>query len=141
MSIQPSVVVWTVICFVLLMIILKNLLFKPVLEVLDKRKEKIDAASKKLRDIESITAENERRLASEKDRAEAESVAAAKEKVQQIQSQGKKEIQNAQRKCLSDIDEYRNGITEEYDKIVYSVAPKMETAAAIFAKNIISNRV
>ena len=141
MSIQPSVVVWTVICFVLLMIILKNLLFKPVLEVLDKRKEKIDAASKKLRDIESITAENERRLASEKARAEAESVAAAKEKVQQIQSQGRKEIQNAQRKCLSDIDEYRNGITEEYDKIVYSVAPKMETAAAIFAKNIISNRV
>ena len=141
MSIQPSVVVWTVICFVLLMIILKNLLFKPVLEVLDKRKEKIDAATKKLRDIESITAENERRLASEKARAEAESVAAAKEKVQQIQSQGKKEIQNAQRKCLSDIDEYRNGITEEYDKIVYSVAPKMETAAAIFAKNIISNRV
>ena len=141
MSIQPSVVVWTVICFVLLMIILKNLLFKPVLEVLDKRKEKIDAASKKLRDIESITAENERRFASEKARAEAESVAAAKEKVQQIQSQGKKEIQNAQRKCLSDIDEYRNGITEEYDKIVYSVAPKMETAAAIFAKNIISNRV
>lgn len=141
MSIQPSVVVWTVICFVLLMFILKNLLFKPVLEVLDKRKEKIDAASKKLRDIESITAENERRLASEKARAEAESVAAAKEKVQQIQSQGKKEIQNAQRKCLSDIDEYRNGITEEYDKIVYSVAPKMETAAAIFAKNIISNRV
>ena len=141
MSIQPSVVVWTVICFVLLMIILKNLLFKPVLEVLDKRKEKIDAASKKLRDIESITAENERRLASEKARAEAESIAVAKEKVQQIQSQGKKEIQNAQRKCLSDIDEYRNGITEEYDKIVYSVAPKMETAAAIFAKNIISNRV
>ena len=141
MSIQPSVVVWTVICFVLLMIILKNLLFKPVLEVLDKRKEKIDAASKKLRDIESITAENERRLASEKARAEAESIAVAKEKVQQIQSQGKKEIQNAQRKCLSDIDEYRNGITEEYDKIVYSVAPKMETAAAIFAKNIISNRI
>ena len=141
MSIQPSVVVWTVICFVLLMVILKNLLFKPVLEVLDKRKEKIDAAAKKLRDIESITAENERQRASEKARAEAESVAAAKEKVQQIQSQGKKEIQNAQRKCLSDIDEYRNGITEEYDKIVYSVAPKMETAAAIFAKNIISNRV
>ena len=141
MSIQPSVVVWTVICFVLLMIILKNLLFKPVLEVLDKRKEKTDAASKKLRDIESITAENERRLASEKARAEAESIAVAKEKVQQIQSQGKKEIQNAQRKCLSDIEEYRKGITGEYDKIVYSVALKMETAAAIFAKNIISNRI
>ena len=141
MSIQPSVTVWTVICFVLLMVILKNLLFTPVLKILDSRKEKVDAADKKLRDIESITAENERRLAAEKERAEAESIASAKEKVQQIQSQGKKEIENARRKCLSDIEEYRKGITGEYDKIVYSVAPKMETAAAIFAKNIISDRI
>ena len=141
MNIQPSVIVWTVICFLLLMIILKNLLFTPVLKMLDSRKEKVEAADKKLRDIESIEAENTKRIAAEKIRAEAESVAEAKEKVQQIQSQGKKEIENAQRKCLSDIEKYRQGITGEYDKIVYTVAPKMETAAAIFAKNIISNRI
>ena len=141
MSIQPSVLVWTVICFLLLMVILKNLLFTPVLRMIDSRKEKVEAADKKLRDIESITAENERRIAREKLRAENESAAQAKLMVQQIQSQGKKEIENAQRKCLADIEEYRQGITGEYDKIVYSVAPKMETAAAIFAKNIISNRI
>ncbi len=141
MSIQSSVLVWTVICFVLLMLILKNLLFAPVLKMLDSRREKVEAADKKLRDIEAITAENERRLCLEKERAEAESIAQAKEKVQQIQSRGKKEIENARRKCLSDVEEYRQGITGEYDKIVYSVAPKMETAAAIFAKNIISNRI
>ena len=141
MNIQPSVIVWTVICFLLLMVILKNLLFTPVLKMLDSRKEKVEAADKKLRDIESIEAENTKRIAAEKIRAEAESVAEAKEKVQQIQSQGKKEIENAQRKCLSDIEKYRQGITGEYDKIVYSVAPKMETAAAIFAKNIISDRI
>ncbi len=141
MSIQPSVTVWTVICFILLTVILKNLLFTPVLKMLDSRKEKVEAADKKLRDIESIKAENERRVVEEKQRAEAESITQAKEKVQQIQSQGKKEIENARRKCLSDIEEYRNGITGEYDKIVYSVAPKMETAAAIFAKNIISDRI
>ena len=141
MNIQPSVIVWTVICFLLLMIILKNLLFTPVLKMLDSRKAKVEAADKKLRDIESIEAENTKRIAAEKIRAEAERVAEAKEKVQQIQSQGKKEIENAQRKCLSDIEKYRQGITGEYDKIVYSVAPKMETAAAIFAKNIISDRI
>lgn len=141
MNIQPSVIVWTVICFLLLTVILKNLLFTPVLKVIDSRKEKIEGAEKKLRDIESITAENEKRLAEEKARAEAESVTQAKVKVQQIQSRGKKEIENAQRKCLCDIEEYRNGIKGEYDKIVYSVAPKMETAAAIFAKNIISDRI
>lgn len=141
MSIQPSVVVWTVICFVLLMAILKNLLFTPVLRMMDSRKEKVEKADARLREIESVTAENERRLAEEKARAEARSIALAKEKVQQIQSDGKKEIEKARRQCLSDIEEYRQGITGEYDKIVYSVAPKMETAAAIFAKNIISNRV
>ncbi|MBE6772918.1 MAG: ATP synthase F0 subunit B [Clostridia bacterium] len=141
MNIQPSVIVWTVICFVLLMVILKNLLFTPVLKVIDSRKEKIDEAEKKLREIESINAENERRSAEEKLRAESESVLQAKAKVQQIQSDGKKEIENAQRKCLSDLEDYRNDITGEYDKIVYSVAPKMETAAAIFAKNIISDRI
>ncbi|MBQ3137574.1 MAG: ATP synthase F0 subunit B [Clostridia bacterium] len=141
MNIQPSVIVWTVICFLLLTVILKNLLFTPVLKVIDSRKEKIEAADKKLRDIENITAENERLVAEEKQRAEAESAAQAKERVQQIQSQGKKEIEKAQRECLSDIEKYRESITGEYDKIVYSVAPKMETAAAIFAKNIISNRI
>ncbi len=141
MNIQPSVIVWTVICFLLLTVILKNLLFTPVLKMLDSRKEKVENADKKLKYIENITAENERRLADEKARAEAESIALAKEKVQQIQSQGKQEIENARRKCHSDIEQYRNGITGEYDKIVSSVAPEMETAAAIFAKNIISDRI
>lgn len=141
MNIQPSIIVWTVICFLLLTVILKNLLFTPVLKMLDSRREKVQKANEKLRDIESITAENERRLAEEKVRAEAESIAQAKERVQQIQSQGKKEIEIARRKCLSDIEEYRNGVKGEYDEIVYSAAPKMETAAAIFAKNIISDRI
>ena len=141
MSIQPSVVVWTVICFLLLTVILKNLLFTPVLKVLDGRKEKIEKADEKLREIERLTAENEKRNAEEKIRAAQERERQAKARIQQIQTQGKKEIENAQRECLSDIEKYRESITGEYDKIVYSVAPKMETAAAIFAKNIISHRI
>ena len=41
MTIQLSISVWTVICYVLLMIILDKLLFKPVLKVMDERKERI----------------------------------------------------------------------------------------------------
>ena len=141
MNIQPSVIVWTVICFLLLAFILKNLLFTPVLRMIDSRKEKVDKAEKKLRDIESITSENEKRLAEEKLRIEVKSISQAKEKVQQIQSQGKKEIENAQRKTLSDIEEYKNDIKGECDRIVSSVAPEMETAAAILVRNIISNRI
>ncbi len=141
MNIQPSVIVWTVICFLLLAFMLKNLLFTPVLRMIDSRKEKVAKADKKLKDIENITSENERRIAEEKVRAEAEANAQAKEKLQQIQSEGKKEIESAQRQTLSDIEEYKNGINGECDRIVSSVAPEMETAAAIFVRNIISNRI
>lgn len=141
MNIQLSVIVWTVICFLLLTVILKNLLFAPVLKVLDSRKEKIDAAGKKKAEIEKLTAENEKYLAQQKAIDTENKKAEAKALATKIQSDGKKEIETAQRQCLADIEKYREGITEEYEQIVKSVAPKMETAAAIFAKNIISHRI
>lgn len=141
MNIQLSVIIWTVICFLLLMLILKNLLFTPVLNMLDSRRKKIEDAKKKKEEIDSLTAEHEKYLAEQKALDIQTKKAQAKEKAQKIQSEGKKEIEAAQRKCLDDIKNYREGITEEYDRIVSSVAPEMETAAAIFAKNIITNRV
>ena len=44
MNIQPSVTVWTVLCFLALMLILDRLLFRPLLSFMDKRQEKIDRA-------------------------------------------------------------------------------------------------
>ena len=141
MNFQPSVIIWTVICFVLLMLILRNLLFAPVLKVLDSRKEKIDSAREKMTEIERLTKEHEEKLASQKEEDLQRKSAEAKELAFKIQSEGKKEIEAAQRQCLDEIKNYREGITDEYEQIVKSVAPKMETAAAIFAKNIISHRV
>ena len=140
MNIQPSVMVWTVICFLILTVILKKLLFTPVLKMLDSRREKIEAAAKKKEDIEKLVAEH--KILAEKERALAEekSKKETKQKLEQLQLQSKKEIEAAQRQCLADVQKYRDGIIDEYDKIVYSVAPKMETAAALFAKNIISHR-
>lgn len=42
MSIQISVTIWTVICFVLMMLILDRLLFRPMLSFMDRRREKIE---------------------------------------------------------------------------------------------------
>lgn len=141
MEIQLSVIIWTVICFLLLMLILKKLLFTPILKMLDGREEKIEAARKKKAEIERLTAENEEYISKQKALYDEKRKAEAKATAQKIQSDGKKEIDAAQRKCLDDIKAYREGISDEYEKIVQSVAPKMETAAAIFAKNIISHRV
>ncbi len=140
-NIQPSVMVWTVICFLLLMVILKKWLFTPVLNVIDSRREKIEAAEKKKEDIEKLVLDHEKQIENEKALAEEKNKKEVKQKLEQIQLQSKKEIEAAQRECLADVEKYREGIKEEHDKIVDSVAPKMETAAALFAKNIISHRI
>lgn len=141
MSFQPSVIIWTVICFLLLTVILKNLLFTPVLRVLDERKERLEAARGKRAEIERLTAENEALVAAEKEKELQKRSDKAKQLAFDIQSEGKKEIELAQRQCLAEIEKYRESIKDEHEQIVASVAPKMETAAAIFAKNIITHRI
>lgn len=57
-NIQVSVIVWTVICFLLLMLILKKLLFGPMLAFMDARRERIAAAeAKRIRDGERLARE------------------------------------------------------------------------------------
>ncbi len=141
MSFQPSVIIWTVICFLLLTVILKNLLFTPVLRVLDERKERLEAARGKRAEIERLTAENEALVAAEKEKELQKRSDEAKQLAFDIQSEGKREIELAQRQCLAEIEKYRESIKDEHEQIVASVAPKMETAAAIFAKNIITHRI
>ena len=66
MNIQPSIMVWTVICFLILTVILKKLLFTPVLEIMDSRREKIKAAAKKKEDIEKLVLEHKNQVEKEK---------------------------------------------------------------------------
>ena len=57
MSIQPSLIIWTVICFLVFALIIDKLLFVPVTEVIDKRKKRIaDAESKARADRETLEA-------------------------------------------------------------------------------------
>ena len=141
MNIQPSVIVWTVICFLLLTVILKNLLFEPVLKIIDGRHEKTASAKEKKKNIEKLVSEHKLQLEKEKLLSEEKNRKLAKQRLEQIHLQSKKEIEAAQRQCLADVQKYKEDIIEEREKIVNSVAPEMETAAALFAKNIISHRI
>ena len=53
MNIQISVVIWTVICFGLFILIINKLLFKPLLKVMDARREKIESAHAKAEEIKT----------------------------------------------------------------------------------------
>ena len=141
MSFQPSIMVWTVICFLVLMLILKNLLFTPVLKVIDSRNEKIQAANKRKQDMQTHADEQKARQAKEIALAQELRSKEAKQKFQELQLQSQKKIEAAHRQCLADIEKYKESVTDERNKIVSSVAPEMETAAALFARNILLHRI
>ncbi len=140
-NVQLSVIVWTVICFILLMIILRNLLFEPVLKIMDKRQARIDRAADRKQEIEARMQQNEQQLAEQRQQYIADRIAADKQLLQQIRSEGKKQSDQAQKDCLAAVEEYRESLHDEYEHIVQSVAPEMETAAAIFVQNILSHKV
>ena len=65
MTIEPSLIVWTVLCFLALVLILKKLLFQPMLTFMDSRNAKIEAARKAKEDARTEYEAEARRLADE----------------------------------------------------------------------------
>jgi len=63
MTIQPSILLWTVITFCLTVFVLNRFLFKPMLAFMDKRQEKIDSAAAKKAENDRLLAEAEEKLA------------------------------------------------------------------------------
>lgn len=137
MSIQISVTIWTVICFILLMIILNNLLFKPVLEIMDKRREKIAAAKTKKTERDSLIAENERLLAEKKAEHAANEKKLIKERVEKVQSDRKKAVEAAKEVRLKKLDDARKKTEEEEAQILSKLSSHAEELAVMLADRIV----
>ena len=121
MEIQLSLIVWTVICFVLLSIILNKMLFKPVISVIDKRKKRIENANV----IETLIAQEKNRceqlyaarLDEAKKRAESEEAleedaarGSASAKLREEQAARTEAIAEFNRKTELEESEYRDAL-------------------------------
>lgn len=119
LSIQVSVIFWTVICFFLLMLILRNMLFKPMLACMDARRKKIsDAEIKHRNDLDqekeaaalaetalmefTAKAEAEMNRETERVRTEAERTLAALIAREQSDCEGYRDALEAERKAFED---------------------------------------
>ena len=140
MTIQISIAIWTVICFILLMIILRNFLFTPVLKVLDDRKRRLENA--RLKEKEQIRKAEENKALILKQQAEyaQRKEQMAKEAAENLSAQGKLQIEEAQKKRISDVDTYRASMDESYKQIISTASVEMNKVAEIFAAKIISHR-
>ncbi len=138
MSIQISVVIWTVICFLLLMLILHNWLFKPVLEVMEKRRNKIEKAKEKQCEAQRLLQEHEEKLKEQQVAFEKEQKAQTAALIEEIQADSKKSVEAARTTRLSTYETYREECAKEYSRILATAENSTKQIAEIFAERLIT---
>ncbi|MBR4287568.1 MAG: hypothetical protein IKT55_07680 [Clostridia bacterium] len=137
MTIQISVVIWTVICFVALMLILRNLLFKPLLEVMDKRSERLENARKKKAETEKAVKEHEERVAEQQAQYLETQKKEVAEKLTAIQDESKDAVIQARKKRITDVEAFRKATAEECEKAIEDVSVNAKSIAEAFARQVI----
>ena len=138
MNIQISVVIWTVICFALLMVVLRNLLFKPLLKVMDERSVRLENARKKKSEIDEAIREQEEKLCQQQTDYLEKQKKEISERLASIQAESKNAVIEARRKSLSVVKAYRKSMDAEREKTVSDVSANAKSIAEAFARQIIS---
>ncbi|MBR5202197.1 MAG: ATP synthase F0 subunit B [Clostridia bacterium] len=138
MSIQISVVIWTVICFLLLMLILHNWLFKPVLEVMEKRRNRIEKAKEKQLMAQRLINEHEKAVEEQKIAFDKEQKAKTIAEIEKIQAESKEIVDSAKSIRLSTYETYREECAKEYAQIIATAEKSTEQIAEIFAERLIT---
>ena len=139
MSIQISVIIWTVICFLLLMLILKNWLFKPVLEIMEKRQTRIQQAKEKQLEAQRLTVEYENKVQEQKLAFEKEKKAKTNMEIEKIQADSKKSVEAARTMRLSTYQTYCEECAKEYASILATAEKSTEQIAEIFTERLINS--
>lgn len=137
MTIQLSVTVWTVVCFVLLMLILHNLLFKPVLALLDKRNKRIEDAAKKKAEYDALQSKNESLIIESKKVFLENKLKETKEELEAIRLQSKADVEKAQELRLKTVDNYRIKTDAEQEEILKILEEHSVSLAQTFANSLI----
>lgn len=136
MSIQLSILVWTIICFVLLMLILHYLLFQPILKLMDDRKARIQNAARKKAEYETLerrhTAALREREAAVRDARKKQ----LKQALEAIRTDNKKAAEAAKDQRLREVEDYRARANEEFAEVLTILNAHKDELAAVFADSV-----
>ena len=120
------------------MLILHNWLFKPVLEVMEKRRNRIEKAKEKQLEAQRLIDEHEKTLEAQKVAFEKEQKAIESAEVEKIQAESKKAVDSAKTVRLSTYETYREECAREYARIIATAEKSTEQIAEIFAERLIT---
>ena len=119
------------------MIILNNLLFKPMLSMMDKRRERVTAARAKKEEYEKAALENERLLAEKAAENASHRQQLIKQRVEKVGSDRKKAIEDAKEARLKRLDETRRSTDAEEIEILAQLGTHAEELAVMLAERIV----
>ena len=136
MTIQLSVTIWTIICFVLLMLILHFLLFKPILKVMDERRARIEKAMQKKAENERLESEYASMLVEQENAFLEAQQKQINEEIETIRLNTKKAIEAAKDERIQNVDTYRKSVKAEQKQIVDLLNLHIEELAVTFANNL-----
>lgn len=129
MTIEPSLIVWTVLCFLALVLILKKLLFQPMLTFMDTRNAKIEAARKAKEDARTEYEAEARHLADERAAQEAQLRQSGAEALEQAQEDLRRETTQKRAEAAQRLAENRAALAEESERITRELEPQLSDLA------------
>lgn len=139
MTIQLPLIIWTIICFSILYVILKYLLFIPMLDIMDKRQKKIDDAANAKKIAQKQLEKENSTVISEHKRKIEESHSKNEITADKMRMEGKEKLENAKKERISSVDNYRVKTETEYEEEMKKAVNYTEKAAERFLSNLFAN--
>lgn len=138
LTIQPSVFIWTVICFCLLMLILNRLLFRPMLRFMDERQEKVNRAAAKKEENRSLLAEAEAALEQRKRKNADLTAANEQERIAAAQKEADQRLAQARRESERELQTQQEHFAAERRNFDAGLEQGLEELAQAFVSKFVS---
>ncbi len=137
MTIQLSISIWTVICFILLMLILHFWLLKPLLQLMDKRQARIDAAKAEKEARALLAQEQADALMRRQKEQQAAQKKQFRRQIEEVRAENKKAIEQAREQRLEVLDTFRAETKAERAAILNKLSAHSEELAKSFADSLL----
>ena len=129
MTVQLPVLLWTVICFGALVLILNNLLFKPMLTFMDRRNERIRLAAEKKAENERALREAEEAVLRFREEQKAHTAALSEKALADAQKDADRMLSDAVRRGKEDTEALRLRLEREREEIGQTLSGDADTLA------------
>lgn len=136
MTIQVSVLLWTVICFILLAAILHFLLFRPVLRVLDERRAHIRRAEEKKVEYERTQARYEAMLADSRTRRLEQQQKELRAELEKLRADNRALLETANETRLRKVDDYSVRAEADCARLLTLLSEQADELAVSFAESL-----